>query len=146
MFKNHDHLWVPGDKDAEDALRDAKPGDGYTFNSCSGLTRTKAQNRYLWSWLYEHIERQMSDGGIVIVADNGERFPYTKEVLHEVFRVNFLVKKSIKKKGKELILYYSTTEITKPRFSEFVRDVKKMVYERWEIVVPPTPAVYKRYL
>jgi hypothetical protein len=99
-------------------------------------TRTQLQNRYLWGWIYASIESQQEAGGIVIQCDDGREVPYTKEILHEIFKRKFLVIGVIEAKGKSLELYRSTTELKTIEFCEFVRKVEQFVYQFWKITIP----------
>jgi hypothetical protein len=99
-------------------------------------TRTQLQNRYLWGWIYASIESQQEAGGIVIHCDDGREVPYTKEILHEIFKRKFLVIGVLEAKGKSLELYRSTTELKTIEFCEFVRKVEQFAYQFWKITIP----------
>lgn len=99
-------------------------------------TRTQLQNRYLWGWIYASIESQLEAGGIVIQCDDGREVPYTKEILHEIFKRKFLVIGVLEAKGKSLELYRSTTELKTIEFCEFVRKVEQFAHQFWKITIP----------
>lgn len=98
--------------------------------------RSLLQNAYLWGWIYANIESQLDAGGIVIHCDNGQEVPYTKEILHEIFKRKYLVVGVIESKGKSLEIYRSSTELSTIEFCEFVRNIEKFVYQFWQITVP----------
>ena len=75
--------------------------------------RSELQNRFLWGWIYKHLADSLESAGIVIHCDDGTEHPYTKDVLHEIFKIKYLGKASFEAKGKSLTLYYSSTELGK---------------------------------
>jgi len=97
--------------------------------------RSNLQNAFLWGWIYAQIESQLADAGIVINCDDGTEHPYTKDVLHEIFKQKFLAIGCIEAKGRSLPLFKSTTELNKAQFSEFVERVRQFVYQFWGITV-----------
>lgn len=106
--------------------------------------RSDLQNRFLWGWVYEQIRSQLEAAGIVINCDDGTEHPYTKEVLHEIFKTKFLAIGSIEAKGRSLTLYKSTTELNTAQFSEFVEQVRRFVWQFWSIQVQePVSGYYK---
>ncbi|WP_299940898.1 recombination protein NinB [uncultured Microbulbifer sp.] len=107
-------------------------------------TRSTLQNRFLWGWVYSEISRQLDEAGIVIPCDDGTEHPYTKDVLHEVFKQKFLAIGSIEAKGKSIILYGSTAKLTKKKFSEYLENVRRFAFDFWGItVVDPYVGQYK---
>lgn len=113
-------------------------------------TRTDQANRYLWGWLYRQIEKALEDAGIVIPADDGTEYPYTKDILHEIFKEMFLCKATIKRAGKERKLCWSTTELAKkskeyengderPSFSWYVQQIQQFCSQYWKVEVPEPP-------
>jgi len=100
-------------------------------------TRTQLQNRFLWGWVYASIESQLEAGGIVIHCDDGREVPYTKEILHEIFKRKFLVIGVLEAKGKSMELYQSTTKLNTKGFFEFCENVEKFVQQFWGITIPP---------
>jgi len=108
--------------------------------------RTELQNRYLWGWLYLNIAVQLEDAGIVITSDDLLEYPYDKDLLHAIFQEKFLCYATIKRGSKERKLCYSTTCLLKsPKegeearcFSTYVDNIKRFVYQMWEIHIPPT--------
>lgn len=100
-------------------------------------TRSQLQNRFYFGWVLASIESQLEAGGIVINCDDGREVPYTKEILHEIFKRKFLVVGVLEAKGKSLELYESTTKLNTKRFCEFVEKVQKFVFQFWQITVPP---------
>ena len=100
-------------------------------------TRTQLQNRYLWGWVYASIESQLEGGGIVIHCDDGREIPYTKDILHEIFKRKFLIAGVIESRGKSLEMYRSTTELNTREFCDYVGNVEKFAYQFWGITVPP---------
>ncbi|MEW5248898.1 recombination protein NinB [Microbulbifer sp. 2201CG32-9] len=107
-------------------------------------TRSTLQNRFLWGWVYAEIARQLDEAGIVIPCDDGREHPYTKELLHEIFKQKFLAIGSIEAKGKSITLYGSTTKLTKKKFSEYLEDVRRFVFDFWHITVTdPYAGEYK---
>lgn len=99
-------------------------------------TRTQLQNRYLWGWIYSNIDGQLEAAGIVIQCDDGREVPYTKDILHEIFKRKFLVIGVLEAKGKSLELYRSTTELSTVEFCDYVRKVEQFVWQFWQITVP----------
>ena len=67
---------------------------------------------------------QLELGGIVINTETGE-VPYTKEILHEIFKRKYLVKQVIETKKKSIEIYSSTTDLSTKEFVEFCENVKK---------------------
>lgn len=100
-------------------------------------TRSQLQNRYLWGWVYASIESQLEAGGIVIHCDDGKEVPYTKDILHEIFKSKFLILSVIEAKGRSVTIYQSTTKLSTVEFCDFVRKVEQFVYQFWRITVPP---------
>ncbi|MEX2964593.1 recombination protein NinB [Microbulbifer sp. TYP-18] len=106
--------------------------------------RTSLQNKFLWGWVYKEISRQLDEAGIVIPCDDGTEHPYTKELLHEIFKQKFLAIGSIEAKGKSITVYRSTTKLTKKEFSEYLEDVRRFVFDFWRItVLDPHQGQYK---
>lgn len=109
--------------------------------------RSDLQNRFLWGWIYAELERQLADAGIVIHCDDGTGHPYTKDVLHEIFKTKFLAIGSIEAKGRSLTLYKSTTQLNTQEFSEFVENVRRFAYQFWGITVhDPVDKYYRTIL
>lgn len=115
--------------------------------------RNDLQNRYLWGWLYLNIEQQLDAGGIVITDDAGREYPYTKDLLHEMFKEMFLCYGEIVRTNpvtgerRTRKLCYSTTELVKHAkseeqekrcFSVYVNCIKRFVWDYWQIQIPPT--------
>ena len=101
-----------------------------------GVNRTKLQNSFLWGWIYTRLEAVLAEAGIVIPCDDGTEHPYTKDVLHEIFKRKFLVVGVVESKGRSLELYRSTTELTTAEFCDFVRSVRQFAWQFWEIQIP----------
>lgn len=101
-----------------------------------GVNRTKLQNSFLWGWIYARLEAALAEAGIVIPCDDGTEHPYTKDVLHEIFKRKFLILGVIESKGRSLELYRSTTELTTAEFCDFVRSVRQFAWQFWEIQIP----------
>ena len=104
--------------------------------------RSDLQNRYLWGWIYDQIARQLDEAGIVIHCDDGTEHPYTKDVLHEIFKQKFLAIGTLEAKGRSLPLYESTTGLNKKQFSEFTESVRGFVWQFWGITVADPNAGY----
>lgn len=98
--------------------------------------RSTLQNSFLWGWVYAEIERRLADAGIVIHCDDGAEHPYTKDVLHEIFKQKFLAIGCLEAKGRSLPLFKSTTELNKVQFSEYCEQVRQFVCQFWHIAVP----------
>ena len=104
--------------------------------------RSDAQNRYLWGWLYRNISSQLEAAGIVVRSDAGAEYPYTKDLLHDMFKDMFLVKGEIKRGEKIRKLHWSTKELTrkksgdKPTFGWYVTQVKQFASQYWGIEIP----------
>ena len=110
-------------------------------------TRTEKQNRYLWGWLYWNIAKQLGEAGIVIPSDDGREFPYTKNLLHDIFKEQFLCYAEITRGQKTRKLCYSTSELVRKTekeedeqrcFSTYVENIKEFCFQVWRIHVPPT--------
>lgn len=103
--------------------------------------RSEAQNRMLWGWYYRNLADQLNDAGYAVDDDDGKEWPYTKDLLHQLFAEFYLVKGEIRRKGKVRQLFWSTTELTKgktndpskPSFSEYVEKVKQFASQHWGI-------------
>ena len=108
-------------------------------------TRTQLQNRYLWGWIYSSIESQLEAAGIVIQCDDGREVPYSKDILHEIFKRKFLILGVIESRGKSLELYRSTTELSTIEFCDYVRKVEQFAYQFWQITVPPAVGQNLKY-
>ena len=99
--------------------------------------RTDLQNRYLWGWLYDQIAKNLEEAGIVICCEDDTEQPWTKEVLHEFFKIKFLmISEIVSKKGKTLPLTKSTTKLTSKEFNQYVEDIEKFCYMFWSISIP----------
>lgn len=114
-------------------------------------TRSDQANRYLWGWLYRLIEKALSDAGIVIQADDGSEYPYTKDLLHEMFKEMFLCRATIKRGDRERKLCWSTTELAKtskayengderPSFAWYAQQIRQFASQYWHIEIPEPPA------
>lgn len=114
-------------------------------------TRTDQMNRYLWGWLYRQIEKALNDAGIVIPDDDGTEYPYTKDLLHEMFKEMFLCRATIKRGDKERKLCWSTRELAKsplahengderPSFKTYVDQIQQFASQYWHIEIPEPPA------
>lgn len=108
--------------------------------------RSVLANAYLWGWVYSSISGALEAAGIAIATTTGEH-PYTKDVLHEIFRTKFLQIGEIQsKKGRVLPIYKSTTALNSSEFSEYVDNVKKFTYQFWGVQVPaPTRGIWFDY-
>lgn len=117
------------------------------------VTRTERQNRYLWGWLYRNIASQLDDAGIVIQSDDGREFPYTKDLLHEIFKEEFLcyaeITRTNPKTGEtktrklcystaDLVKHSKTDEDEKRCFATYVQNIKNFCRQVWGIEIPPT--------
>lgn len=117
------------------------------------VKRSELQNRYLWGWLYRNIEKQLEDGGIHIPLDDGSEYPYTKDILHDIFKEMFLcygeIARTSPKTGERKVrkLCYSTTQLVKHAkteeqeqrcFSVYVTKIKQFAFQVWGIHIPPT--------
>lgn len=111
-----------------------------------GDRRSKLQNAYLWGHLYAQIEKALKEAGIQIPCKDGTSHPYTKDVLHEIFKNKFLVMGEIEaKNGSVLPIIGSTTKLSKKKFCEYCDNVEQFALDFWGITVPPTVGIYKDY-
>ncbi len=102
--------------------------------------RSELQNKYLFGWIYRQLSSSLQDAGICIRTNGGD-IPWTKDTLHEVFKVKFLLESAIESRGgKTLHIYRSTTQLNKKEFSEFVQNVKNLSRDFWGIDIPEPPA------
>ena len=109
--------------------------------------RSDLQNRYYWGWVLAQIEQELENRGIVIVCEDDREVPYTKDLLHEIFKTKLLTKEVINTTSKtgesrELILYYSTTELSSAQFSDYVERVRNFVWQFWKFNVPDPVGYY----
>lgn len=121
-------------------------------------TRSLQANRYLWGWLYHQIEKQLCDAGITIPAEStdpckaGREYPYTKDILHAMFKDNFLCYDEIRVKTRTRKLCWSTKDLTRktkddgfgerPSFSWYVTQIKQFCSQYWHIeIADPPPQV-----
>jgi len=111
-----------------------------------GDKRSNLQNSYLWGWLYAQIENALKEAGIQIPCKDGSSHPYTKDVLHEIFKNKFLVLGEIEaKNGSVLPIVGSTTRLSKKEFCEYCDNVEHFALDFWGIIVPPTVGIYRDY-
>lgn len=135
------YILVRNDASRETALEDIRKREigkkGFYVQIKEGaLNRSTLQNAYLWGWVYVQIVDQLDSAGHVIPTKDGEH-PYTKDILHEIFRTKFLQVGEIEAtNGKTLPIYKSTTKLTKAEFSEYVDNVQKFAYQFWRVTVP----------
>lgn len=109
--------------------------------------RTQLQNAFLWGWIYSQIAQQLEEGGIEIQLENGSTQPYTKDILHELFKRRFLKRGEITNEhGRTLELYGSTTDLSRGEFSDYITRVKHFVYGLWRIdVAEPERGIWHSY-
>ena len=108
--------------------------------------RTDLQNRYLWGWVYKQIEDKLADGGISIKCEDAREVPYTKDILHEIFKGKFLILEVIETRKSSLTLYKSTKDLETDEFSAYCTAIKSFVWSFWKIQVPePCDGVYSQY-
>lgn len=114
--------------------------------------RNKLQNRYLWGWLYKNIAMQLEAGGIVVTHPDGSEYPYTAELLHEIFKRQFLTYATVAVPDpdtgemRDVPLCYSTAELLmRPKpgqeqrgFAYYTNSIKQFAIQLWGIHVPPT--------
>jgi len=103
--------------------------------------RTSLQNRYLWGWIYnKQICQKLSDAGVTL-----NDMPWTKDLLHAVFKEKFLVEGEIEFNGQILKVYESTASMGRKRFTEYVDEqIKPFVWGLWEISIDPPNEGYWR--
>lgn len=102
--------------------------------------RSELQNKYLFGWVYRQLVSSLQEAGICIRTNGGD-IPWTKDTLHEVFKIKFLLESAIESRGgKTLHIYKSTTALNKKEFSEFVQNVKNLSRDFWGIDIPEPPA------
>lgn len=114
-------------------------------------SKSSRQRRYQWGWFYRQAALALKEAGISIPMEDGSRYPYDSEILHEILKEHVLrplyrewgKRESIKAAGgRELKLSVSTEKdcdgkvITLAEFSEFIRACRSWLWERWEIAVP----------
>ena len=116
-------------------------------------TRSQAQNRALWGWYYKNLSEALDDAGISVEDDDGRCYPYTAELLHEIFKDAFLVKTEITRKGVTRKLHHSTADLPKsgdggsmPSFSQYLDKIKNFSREYWHIDIPDPVSGYYRDL
>jgi len=111
--------------------------------------RTTQQNKALWGWYYKFLSDALEAGGLCVTDDDGCEYPYTQELLHEMFRNMYLVKQTITRQGKTRKLYWSTTKLNKsgedpmkPTFSEYLDKIKNFARDYWQIDIPDPVSGY----
>ena len=115
-------------------------------------SRTDQMNRYLWGWLYRQTEKALSDAGYTVQSDDDTEYPYTKDLLHEMFKDMFLCKATIKRGDRERKLCWSTRDLAKsdtayengderPSFKSYVEQIKQFVSQYWGIEIPEPPVL-----
>lgn len=110
------------------------------------MKRSDLQNRYLWGWVYKQIAVQLEERGIIIRCEDDREIPYTKDILHEIFKGKFLIREVVEAGGKTLTLYHSTSSLNTTKFTQYVNEVKSFVWQFWKINVPePHDGVYRQY-
>lgn len=124
-------------------LQDVPLDKPLTVQIKQGLNRTALQNSFLWGWIYTQLAEKLADAGIVIPCDDGTEHPYTKDVLHEIFKRKFLVIGVVESKGRSLELYRSSTELSTAEFCDFVRDVRQFAWQFWGIQIPEPVGRYR---
>ena len=136
-------------KNAMDSLSRVEPSEDKPWAMKCGpykVKRTDLQNRYLWGWIYAKIEEALSDAGISIKCENDREVPYTKDILHEIFKGKFLILDVIETKKSSLTMYKSTKDLETDEFSAYCASVKDFVWSFWKIQVPePRDVVYAQY-
>ena len=99
--------------------------------------RSELQNRYLFGWVYAAIVNHLESAGIVIKCRDDSEMPWTKELLHELFKQKYLVIAEVEsKKGGTLTLTKSSTKLEPKEFWLFCEEVKKFTYSFWKLSIP----------
>lgn len=144
IIRNEDNL-----KNAMEALSRVEPDEKKPWAMKVGphkLKRTDLQNRYLWGWIYKYIEAKLADGGISIKCADDREVPYTRDILHEIFKGKFLILEVIETKKSSLTIYKSTKDLKTDEFSAYCTAIKSFVWSFWKIQVPePRDGVYSKY-
>lgn len=123
--------------------------------------KTQRQRRYQFGWFYDQAVIQLQEAGIAIERDDGSRYPYDVEILHEVLKQNVLRPLYMKwgkreritaKGGKVLLLPVSTERdndgktISIKEFSDYISECRRFLWEWREIVVPePMDGEYAKF-
>ncbi len=113
------------------------------------LRRTEKQRITYWGWYLRNLAQELNDAGYEIEDDSGTVWPYTKDLLHDIFRERFLCYGEIKRNGKVRKLIWSTNDLPrkksnrpdKPTFSEYINSLREFSSQHWKIELqdpPPT--------
>ena len=104
--------------------------------SLSSDPRSDIQNRYYWGWIIKNQVNYLTESGISLRG-----IPYTKDLLHAMYRELFLIDSSTVINGKEVKIYKSTTDMSKKRFIEYIdNEIQPWFNSAFGYIVPPTPA------
>ena len=107
-------------------------------------TRTQKQNRYLWGWVYANIVEKLNESGQVIQCRNGREMEWTKDLLHEAFKLYRKLAPVETAKG-IIELFESTAKMDKQRFSAYIDDIRKACWGWWNITIPEPIGIWLDY-
>lgn len=107
-------------------------------------TRTDKQNRYLWGWVYSNIAKQLNESGQVITTKDGQEMEWTKDLLHEAFKLYRKLPPIETMKG-VIEQHESTASMSKKRFSEFVDQIRRACLGWWNIEIPEPVGIWLEY-
>jgi hypothetical protein len=97
----------------------------------SANTRTSLQNRFLNGWIYtKQIADKLNNAGLSLGGS-----PWARNSVHAAMQSCFLVKETFLMFGIEHTIYESTADMSKARFTEYIKQVSDFVYGQWEITV-----------
>lgn len=140
----NDELWFLTDKTRKNVLEHisslnlAKP---LTLKITAKKTpRSELQNRYLFGWIYARAVELLEDAGIQIPLKTGGSMPYTKKLLHEVMRQQYLmIGEIVAENGYAIPIFQSSADLDAGPFAKFCTKVKKFIWEFWQIQIPEPP-------
>jgi hypothetical protein len=106
-------------------------------------TRSQKQNRYLWGWIYANIVRLLNESGQTIKLKEGKDIEWTKDTIHEAFKVTFLALQPIETAKGEIKRYQSTASMKKVEFKTYLEDIDKACWSWFNITIPQPHGMFE---
>lgn len=124
-------------------------------------SKTERQRGYQFGWFYDQAVIALQDAGLAIEQEDGSRYPYDVDLMHEILKEKVLrplymkwgKRERIKaKRGRVLMLPVSTEKdndgkvITTKEFSEYIEACRRFLWEWKEITVAePVDGYYAKF-
>lgn len=124
-------------------------------------SKTQRQRGYQFGWFYDQAVIALQEAGIAIEQEDGSRYPYDVDLMHEILKERVLRPLYMKwgkreritaKGGRVLMLPVSTEKdndgkvITTKEFSEYIESCRRFLWEWKEITVAdPADGYYAKF-